>query len=86
MTLAWRTASELDLAGFNVYRVRAGKSIKLNHTLVQARSTGKASGAAYSLADRSVQPGSTYVYRLQTVALSGRRAWAGASAIRLHRR
>ena len=80
VVVRWRSASEPDLLGFNVYRARAGKLSKLNHTLIRAR--GGSAGRAYSFVDRSARPGRSYSYRLQSVSTSGKRAWLARASVR----
>jgi len=70
--LRWRTASELDTLGFNIYR----GGTKLNRRLIAAKGRGGA-GAGYRFLDRTAQPGAHHRYRLQTVDLDGSRRWVG---------
>jgi hypothetical protein len=82
--LRWRTASEAEALGFNVYRVAAGKSAKVNRTLIRAKQTGTARGGTYTLLDRkAVRAKATY--RLQVVTLAGTRAWAANVAVSARR-
>jgi len=74
--LRWRTASESDLLGFNLWRTRAGRTSKVNRALVPARGTGFALGWSYRLRDGAGRHGDSY--RLQGVELSGRRSWLGS--------
>jgi len=82
VVVRWRSASEPDLLGFNVYRARAraGKLSKLNHTLIRAR--GGSAGRSYSFVDRSARPGRSYSYRLQSVSTKGKRAWLARTSVR----
>jgi subtilisin-like proprotein convertase family protein len=79
VSVRWRTTSETDIAGFNVYRA----TTKLNKRLIEARHPGRRQGGAYSLIDRAVRKGAVYTYRLQVVGLDGKRTWFGATAIHL---
>ena len=72
--LRWRTGSEADLAGFDVYR----GSKKLNRALLTAHG---ALGASYSFVDRAACTRATYTYRLQAVARNGSRAWVGLARV-----
>lgn len=83
--LRWRTATESDALGFNVYRVAAGKSVKVNRAMVVAKRSGTTAGASYTLVDKRVLRGTRYTYRLQIVSLDGSRSWAAASTIRTRR-
>lgn len=77
--LRWRTGSEADTLGFNVYRQQEGKPVKLNRTLIPCVFGGTATGQAYSWLDRSA-PTRAATYRLQAVSLSGKRSWVGTAA------
>ncbi len=82
VTASWRTSSEVQVVGFNVWRQNsAGRWTKLNPTLIAAKHAGQARGSAYSLVDRSAFKRVPYNYRLQVVAPSGKRAWYGLSAV-----
>jgi hypothetical protein len=76
----WRTASETQLAGFNLYRTRNGKLVRLNRALIPALAAGKASGQSYRFADRLGRFGTTY--HLQVVALDGKKTWFGTTTVR----
>lgn len=80
VVVRWRSASENDLLGFNVYRARGKALTKLNHALLRAR--GGADGHAYSFRDTKVKAGRTYIYRLQSVSTSGKRTWIGARTVK----
>jgi hypothetical protein len=74
VTLAWETASEADVLGFNVYRAAqaaaggAGDWARVNRALVLARGSA-ADGAAYTLVDA---PGvGAFSYRLEVVDAQG---------------
>ncbi len=73
VTLAWQTVSEMDNAGFNVYRSEsdAGPWVKLTETLIPAAAPGSAEGQAYTWTDTTAQAGLTYFYQLEDIALSG---------------
>ena len=69
--LKWSTASEIDNAGFNIYRAGAdGEYVKINAEIIPAQGTS-ASGAAYQFVDNGVQNRQTYSYKLEDVDLSG---------------
>jgi len=75
----WRTAQELDVLGFDLYRIANGKTVKVNRTLIRAKARG-AGGATYSVLDRRA-PGARTVYRLRLVGLDGRSAWVAISSV-----
>lgn len=79
--LSWRTASETDLLGFNIWRVARGSSHRVNRALIRAEHAGRAQGAAYRVVDRGARKGVTYTYRLQLVNRNGARSWAGSTSI-----
>lgn len=81
--LTWRTASEVDTVGFNVWRLTARGKTKVNRSLIPAR--GNAGGARYSFVDSTARPGVSYKYRLQVVNRSGSRAWYGSARVRMPR-
>jgi len=76
VTVRWRTASEANVLGFNVYRVSHGQRVKLNKRLIPSANVlhGKSS-SAYSfrtrLASKRLAASSRYV--LQEVHTNGSR-------------
>jgi len=73
VTLIWITASEIDTAGFNIYRSTEenGAYEKINSALIKA--TGSAgAGAAYRFVDSAVKNRKTYWYKLEDIDLSGK--------------
>ena len=74
----WRTASESDTLGFNVYRQRKGDWVRLNHGLIAAAFGGTPRGCRYSWLDRRA-PSGRVKYRLQAVGLDGTRSWIGSA-------
>lgn len=76
VTLVWRTGAEARALGFNVYRERDGTRVRLNATLVPARTAGH----AYSWHDPAGHIGMRY--RLQVVHLDGSRGWAGVVQVK----
>ena len=73
VTLAWETVAETDNAGFNLYRAdsEAGPWTRLNAALIPAAAPGSSGGHAYAWVDATAQPNTTYLYRLEAVALDG---------------
>lgn len=70
----WETETEIDTAGFNVYRSEEpdGQFELLNDALIP--SVGDSlSGAGYSFIDSDVIAGKTYYYRLEDVELDNSR-------------
>jgi hypothetical protein len=70
--LSWTTASEVNTAGFNIYRSdRAdGPYIRINPQLI-AGSSDSVTGGKYQYVDSNVVPGRTYYYQLEDVELNG---------------
>ncbi len=72
VTLEWVTASELDNAGFNIYRAdgQNGDFVKINGALIPARGNG-VGGAAYAYRDTGLENGKSYYYQLEDIDLNG---------------
>jgi hypothetical protein len=72
VTLAWQTGSEVDNAGFNLWRAMAedGPYTKLNKALIPAEGDPE-SGASYTYTDADVVKGVTYYYKLEDVDVHG---------------
>lgn len=72
VTVEWTTASEVDHAGFNLYRSESpdGPWVKLNSELIPPAGDPIV-GGKYSYVDDAVEPGRTYYYQLEDVSLNG---------------
>jgi hypothetical protein len=72
VVIEWSTASELDTAGFNLYRSENpdGPFSQINENLIPA-SPDPLTGGSYSYTDKNVSPGRTYYYQLEDVEISG---------------
>ncbi len=70
--VTWETVSELNNAGFNLYRGLAedGSDRSLLAS-VPSQAPGSTQGASYSYADSAVSAGQTYWYWLESLDLSG---------------
>jgi len=68
----WITASELNLAGFNLYRSvhREGPYVRVNDALLPA-SPDPVTGGSYAYTDTTVTGGVAYFYKLEDLALDG---------------
>jgi hypothetical protein len=68
----WTTASELNTAGFNLYRRDSpdGPFTRLNEHLIPA-SPDPLIGGSYAFTDTNVVAGRTYYYQLEDVETSG---------------
>jgi hypothetical protein len=71
VALTWETGTEIDNAGFNLYRASApdGPYTRINGALIAAEGDPVA-GARYSFLDEDLAPG-TYTYKLEDVDLNG---------------
>ena len=78
----WTTESEVNLAGFNLYRSESpdGPYVKLNDTLIAA-SPDPVTGGSYSCTDATAEPGVTYYYQLEDVELDGKATMHGPIAV-----
>jgi hypothetical protein len=66
--IEWETETEVNTAGFNLYRStrRDGEFTKINRQLIPSEGSS-VSGAAYAYIDRDVVAGQTYYYKLEDV-------------------
>ena len=72
VVINWITESELENAGFNIYRSQSikGPFIKINNKLINgAGTTGKRS--EYSYIDTTAKPGIEYYYQIEDVSYNG---------------
>jgi hypothetical protein len=74
----WTTESEVDLAGFNLYRSESpeGPYVKVNEALIPA-SPDPLTGGDYVYTDTTVTAGTTYYYKLEDVELDGKSTMHG---------
>ncbi len=77
--VAWETASEIDNAGFYLYRRQLGTEpyVQLHEGLIASLAPGSPQGHSYSFLDADVQAGLTYQYLLEDVDFSGVRTANG---------
>ncbi len=70
--LVWETKSEIDNAGFNIYRAEAEdvEYIQVNDSMIPAKASSM-EGASYLFIDNSVKNRETYYYKLEDVDLNG---------------
>ncbi len=78
IVIQWRTESESDNAGFNIYRSAAdrGEYCKINDALIPAEGSAT-QGASYIFVDKTVKNGRTYYYKLEDIDLNGVSAMHG---------
>jgi hypothetical protein len=72
IALSWQTGTEVDNAGFNLWRSEwtGGTYAKINDALIPAEGDAL-SGASYSYTDSDVMQGATYYYKLEDVDTRG---------------
>ena len=71
----WRTGTEAELLGFQVYRSRGHSWKRLTRSLIVAK--GSVAGASYRFLDRTARRGVAYRYRIKAVNRDGTTAWFG---------
>jgi hypothetical protein len=71
----WRTGTETDLLGFQVYRSRGHSWRRVTRSLVEAK--GTVSGATYRFLDNTARRGVAYRYRIKAVNRDGTASWFG---------
>lgn len=81
-TVAWRTAVENSLLGFNLFRLQGKKQTKVNKAIVPAKAVGRAGGAKYSFADKAAKKNTKYSYKLQIIDLTGLKRFVGTTALK----
>jgi hypothetical protein len=75
IVVRWETASEIDNAGFNLYRATSleGEKTRLNGNLIPSKvPPGSTLGAVYGWLDRQIVGGTVYYYWLEDVDIYGR--------------
>jgi hypothetical protein len=69
--VAWETVSEVNNAGFNLYRSLSADGQRTLLTYAPSQAPGSTAGAAYSFQDANVSGGQTYWYWLEDIDLAG---------------
>ena len=82
VVIAWETASEMDTAGFNLYRGdhESGPFEPVNAALIPG-AEDPITGGSYQFVDSNVMAGTTYYYQLEEVELSGARVIVETTAV-----
>jgi hypothetical protein len=71
--VTWKTETEMNTAGFNLYRGLSPEGpfdVQVNDSLIPP-SADPLTGKEYTYVDRTAQPGTTYYYELQEVERGG---------------
>jgi len=78
VTVQWVTESEIDNAGFNLYRSTSenGEYTKINVTLIPAGGSAT-QGASYEFVDKDVKNREMYYYKLEDVDINGQSTFHG---------
>jgi hypothetical protein len=79
--VSWETASELNSAGFNLYRALAADGERRLLAFVPSAAPGGSAGALYSFSDAGVAAGQVYWYWLEDVDLGGATGWHGPVSV-----
>jgi hypothetical protein len=79
VVVRWRTGTEADTLGFNLYRQSGAKRVRLNGRLLP--SLGGLGGSSYSYRDRRA-PRRAVRYWVQDVSVHGTRGWHGPVGVR----
>jgi hypothetical protein len=81
--VTWTTESEIDNAGFNIYRAESvnSKFTKINKALIPAKGSATQK-AAYDFMDNAVQNRKTYYYRLEDIDINGTSTFHGPISAR----
>ncbi len=79
ITLKWTTASELDNAGFNLWRSETanGQYIKINSRIIEAEG-GATLKAEYAYSDNTAKAGVRYYYKLEDIDTRGNSTFHGS--------
>lgn len=66
--IEWQTETEIDTAGFNIYRSETadGEYVRINDQIIPSQSDA-VSGASYMFTDYGVERGRTYYYQLEDI-------------------
>jgi hypothetical protein len=75
--LSWETVSEVNNAGFNLYRSASPAAPDALLAYVPSQAPGSTQGASYSFNDTEAAPGETWYYWLEDVDLNGATALHG---------
>jgi uncharacterized delta-60 repeat protein len=80
LLVRWRTLSEVDSRGFNVYREQSGRRVRTNASVIRNRGNARR-GRSYSFLDRRAR-GTRVRYWLQELRTGRGAGWYGPVAVR----
>jgi len=85
ITVTWYTLSEIDNAGFNIWRSEAedGTYTRINPGIIEAKGDASSS-AEYSCRDNTAIPGVTYYYKLEDIDTRGVSTFHGPVSAMTH--
>jgi hypothetical protein len=86
INIVWSTASEMNTAGYNLYRSKIGENekMKINDKLIPA-SEDPFAGGEYQFSDHDVDAGVNYLYFLEEVELDGKKIELGTIQVEAKR-
>lgn len=74
--IKWRTTTEAQIAGFNIWRATGKGAFKqINTNFKHAKHAGDAAGAKYQFGDKQTKRGHTYSYKIEIKYLDGHSGW-----------
>ncbi|MBI4672177.1 MAG: CSLREA domain-containing protein [Chloroflexi bacterium] len=80
----WTTGTELQVIGFNVWRMKGGGEWrKMNHRMIAAKHPGGVFGAKYAFTDKRVKAEHTYRYKLEVVKSDGTSEWSRVARVKV---
>ena len=82
--ISWQTASEIDNAGFHIWRSenKDWGYEKITQALIPAEGS-PTQAASYHFDDKGVEPGKTYYYKLEDVDTGGHRSYYGPVSVQM---
>jgi len=79
--LTWKTASEIDNAGFHLWRAEGeGPYVRITTAMIPALGSS-VQGAEYAFEDSAVYPNRIYSYKLEDIDMNGQSAFHGPVAV-----
>ncbi|MBN1593461.1 MAG: hypothetical protein JW941_09495, partial [Candidatus Coatesbacteria bacterium] len=79
--IRWVTGSEIDTAGFNLWRSDSGEYMRVNPRMIEAKGS-PAAGESYAYIDTGVTPGTACTYKLEEIETNGRSNFYGPATMK----